>query len=94
MLSPHPVTPSWRNLKPLPRRALGAWLSQPSLGTGPACWARNAVCSFILARVGVECAGLARDGVGGSAGAEVSCRALQTMAENWGEDSPHHSRSL
>lgn len=83
-----------RNQRSLPWRALRIWLSQSSLGTGPACWARNAVCGFILAWTRAKRAWLARDGVGASGGTEVSCWALQTLAENWGQNSPRHSSSL
>ena len=90
----HSEAPSLRNQSPLPRCALCIWLSQPSPGTGPACWARSAVCGFVLAWVGAERARPAWDGVGGSVGTEVSCRALQTPAENWGENSLRHASSL
>lgn len=83
-----------RNQGLLPRRALCIWLSQPSPGAGPACWARGAVCGFIPAWVGAKCARLAWGGVGGSAGTEVSCWALQTLADNWGEKGSYHSCSL
>lgn len=94
-LSPHPVTSiSSRTPKSLPRCALCIWPSQPSLGAGLACWARNAVCGFILAWIRAEGAWLAWDGVGGLVGAEVSRWALQTLAENWGENSPCHCSAL
>lgn len=94
-LSPHPVTSvSLRNQRSLPRCALCIWPSQPRPGTGLASWARHAVCGFILAWIRVKCAWRAWDGLGGSAGAEVSRRALQTLAETWGENSPRHCSSL
>ena len=86
--------PRRRNQSPLPWCALCVWLSQPSPHTGPACRARSAGCGFVLAREGAVCARLAWDGLCGFAGTEVSCWALQTLAEDCGESSLDHEFSL
>ena len=86
--------PPQRNRSPLPWCALCVWLSQPSPRTGPACGARSAGCGFVLAWEGAKCARLAWDGLCGIAGTEVSCWALQTLAEDCGESSLDHESSL